>query len=190
MAEIDTSDLSAATLTRFGTNDAARAALDAVLVASRHYCRWHVSPVREADALTLDGPAGRVLDLPTRKLNNLTSVTENGAALDVTKLEWSENGSVRKLSGARWTDRYRAIVVTINHGYTEEEAADWRKAILDMVDTVSYAYITNSDDGVMKRKRVDDVEYEWFDFAAAAGQAVYAVSSVLDAYRLPEVLFV
>lgn len=192
MAEIATTDLSAATLARFGSTPAAQAALDAVLVAARRYCGWHVSPVREDDELTLDGPGGGVLDLPTRKLNALTGAVEAGSTLDVTKLDWAQDGPhgapVRKQSGARWSCRYRSIVVTIDHGYTEAEAADWRKAIIDMVNTVSYSSATSSD--ALKRKKVDDVEYEWFDFASAAGDAVYSTSSVLDAYRISEVMFI
>lgn len=188
MAEIATDALSAATLERFGSEEAAQAALDAVLVAARRYCGWHVSPVREDDELVLDGPGISVLDLPTRKLIALTGVVEAGTELDVAKLDWSVNGSVRKQSGVSWSCRYRSIEATIDHGYTEAEAADWRKAIIDMVTTVSYSASTTEDG--LKRKKVDDVEYEWFDFASAAGEAVYSVSAVLDGYQLPEVLFV
>ena len=188
MAEIVTDNLSAATQARFGSPEAAQAAIDAVLVAARGYCGWHVSPARADDELVLDGPGISVLDLPTRRLTALTEVVEGSTELDVTKLDWSEAGSVRKQSGSAWSNRYRSIEVVIDHGYTEEEAADWRKAIVDMVNIVSYSAST-SDDG-LKRKKVDDVEYEWFDFASAAGDAVCSVSAVLDRYRLPEVLFV
>lgn len=188
MAEIATSDLSAATLARFGSEEAAQAALDAVLVAARHYCGWHVSPVIEDAELILDGPGISVLDLPTKRLTALTEVVEVSTELDVAKLDWSENGAVRKQSGSAWSNRYRSIEVVIDHGYTEAEAADWRKAIIDMVNIVSYSASTSSDG--LKRKKVDDVEYEWFDFASAAGDAVYSVSAVLDRYQLPRVLFV
>ena len=188
MAEIATTDLSAATLTRFVNIEAAQSAIDAVLVAARGHCGWHVSPVREDDELVLDGPGVSVLDLPTGKLNALTEVVEGSTELEVDKLDWSETGAVRKQSGTTWSRRYRSVEVVIDHGYTEEEAADWRKAIVDMVNIVSYSAST-SDDG-LKRKKVDDVEYEWFDFASAAGDAVYSASAVLDKYQLPEVLFV
>ncbi len=186
--EITADDLPDSVRDRFGDDDAAQAAVDAVLVAARHYCGWHVSPVREDDEITLDGPGACVLDLPTRKLIELTEVTEATTAVDVARLDWSENGSVRKRSGASWTGRYRAVTVTMTHGFTEDEAADWRRAIIGMVTTLSYNASTSSDG--LKRKKVDDVEYEWFDFASAAGDAVYSVAAVLDAYRLPEVLFV
>lgn len=195
MAEIATTDLSAATLARFGSTPAAQAAINAVLAAARRYCGWWVSPAKTADVVTLDGPVGQIVDLPTRKLTALTSVVEAGTTLDVTKLDWSADGPhgapIRKQSGARWSSRYRSIVVTMNHGFTEAEAADWRKAIIDMVTTVSYSYVNaSSGNDALKRKRVDDVEYEWFDFASAAAESVYSVSAVLDAYRISGVMLV
>lgn len=194
MAEIAITDLSSATMARFGNdNDVAQAALDAVLVAARHHCRWHVSPVRSDDEITLDGPSVSVLDLPTRKLNDLTSVVELGASLDVTKLDWATDGPhgapVRKQSGACWSNRYRSIVVTMDHGFTEAEAADWRRAIVSMVDSISYLYVGSGGNAGLKVKKVDDIQYEWFDFASAADKAVYSVESVLDAYRIHEVMF-
>ena len=183
------SDLPAATLARFDSTEAAQAAIDAVLAAARRYCGWHVSPVMVGDEFTLDGPGTHVLDLPTGKLVALTSIVEDGVTLDVTKVDWSTYGWLRKQTRSLWSSRYRAITVVIDHGYTEEEAPDWRKAIIDMVNTVLHSASTSGDG--LKRKLVDDVEYEWFDFAAAAaGQAVYSVSAVLDGYKLPEVLFV
>lgn len=190
MAEIATDDLPAATLARFGSDESAQAALDAVLVAARNYCGWHVSPERENDAVVLDGPGISVLDLPTRKLTALTEVVEGGIELDVAKLDWSDKGAVRKQAGTCWSSRYRSIEVVMNHGYTEAEAADWRKAIVDMVNTVSYGAATASSGDALKRKKVDNVEYEWFDFASAADEAIYTVAATLERYRLPEVLFV
>lgn len=187
MAEIGLSDLASATKTRLGGDVPAQAALDAVLVAARRHCGWHVSPVKTGDVLTLDGPGIGALDLPTGKLNALTSVVENGTSLDVARLDWSKTGVVRKQSGAWWSSRYRSIVAIITHGFTEAEAVDWRRTIIAMVDAVSYASAAVGEDGPLKRKKVDDVEYEWFD--AAAEQALLSVSAVLDAYRLPEVLF-
>ena len=194
MAEIGPEDLPAAALERFGDNDVAQAAIDAVLAAARAHCGWHVSPEREGDVLTLDGPGGRVLDLPTRKLTTLGEIVENGVERDVSTLAWSQNGSVRKRSGGCWSGVYRSIEATITHGYTEVEAADWRAAIVAMVVEVSYSAVdTSSGDtsGALKRKKIDDVEYEWSDqgLAQAAASAVYSVESTLDRYRLPEVLF-
>ncbi len=194
MAEIGPGDLSAAALDRFGDDDVAQDAIDAVLTAARAHCGWHVSPEIEDAEITLDGPGGGVLDLPTGRLTALTGVVEDGVERDVTSLAWSRNGSVRKRSGGRWSGTYRSIEVTITHGYPEVEAADWRAAIIAMVTEVSYSAVdTSSGDtsGALKRKKVDDVEYEWSDqaLAQAAASAVYSVESTLDRYRLPEVLF-
>lgn len=193
MAELAVEDLPADVVARFPDEETAGQALESVLVSARRYCGWHVSPVKEADELTLDGPAGLVLDLPTGRLTDLTEVVESGTTLDVAKLNWSHNGSVRKRSNRCWTHLYRSVEVTITHGYTEEEAVDWRKAIIDMVAEVSLL-ATDTDgetSGPLKRKRIDDVEYEWSDqaIASAADAAVYSVASVLDGYRLHSVVF-
>lgn len=190
MAELTINDLPASTRARFASDSETQAALDAALVAARRYCGWHVSPVKTGDIATLDGPCGRVLDLPTRKLLALTAVTENGNTVDVDKLEWSQNGSVRKLSGASWSYRYRSIVATMTHGFTEAEAADWRKAIVTMIDAMVPG-AAGENGGTLVRKRVDDVEYEWSDgdLAAAADRAVYSVSNVLNSYQLVPVVF-
>jgi hypothetical protein len=192
MAELTVGDLPAVTRARFVDDDAAQAALGAVLVAARRYCRWHVSPARTAEEVTLDGGGGRVLTLPTRRMTALSSVSENGTELDLDVLEWSETGSVRKCSGRSWSCRYRSIEATFDHGYTEDEAADWRKAIVDMVNEVSILMSNTSGDtaGPLKRKHVDDVEYEWSDqLSAAAERAVYSVTYVLDSYQIFPVLF-
>lgn len=185
MAELELNDLPNSVRDRFENDADAQAALDAALVAARRYCRWHVSPLLEAAEVLLDGPCGALLDLPTRKLVDLTEVTEDGTARDVTTLDWSENGSVRKQSGACWSCRYRSIAVTMDHGYTEAEAADWRQAILTMIDDMSSPNAENA--GPLVRKKVDDVEYQW---DAAAEQALLSVGYVLDSYRLFPVLFV
>ena len=139
MAELTPTDVETYTQGRLHRDDSETARmLTAALAAARRYCGWHVSPVKAGEVLTLDGPRGRVLDLPTRKLLDLTSITEDGRDLDVDgALNWSENGSVRKRSGGRWSGCYRSIVATITHGYTEEEAADWRQAVLSSIDQVS-----------------------------------------------------
>lgn len=165
MTELTTDDLPTAVLDRFEDGDAAQAAIDTALVAARRYCGWHVSPVRENEDLTsIDGPGGRVLSLPTLNLIEVVSVDELGTAVDVTKLDRSQRkGTLTKPWGCCWTGRDGAISVTITHGFTEAEAMDWRSAILALVDARSQA--STRDGGDMKRKKVDDVEYEWFETA-------------------------
>lgn len=165
MAEIAPADLPTAVLARFDAADdyaAAQAAIDTALVAARRYCGWHVSPVRVDESINLDGPGGRVLSLPTLNLLAVTSVTEHGTAVDVSGLDLSRRkGTLTKQFGC-WSDRDGSITAVITHGFAEAEAADWRAAIIELVDARSQGS-TDRDTGDLKRKKVDDVELEWFE---------------------------
>lgn len=173
MAELLYSDLPADVLARFADTTAAQKAIDTALVAARRFCGWHVSPVRASEALTeLDGPGGRVLSLPTLNLTAVASVTELGVAVDVTTLDRSRRkGTLTKQSGW-WTCRDGAISATITHGFTEAEALDWRAAILELVD--AWSEVSTRDGSDMKRKKVDDVEYEWFETAISTSAELAA----------------
>lgn len=188
MPEIVIADLPAATRARFGSDDAAQAALDAVLAAARRYCGWHVHPAR-TESLVLDGPGGHVLDLPSLMLTDVVHVLEDGRELDVNTLDWATSGphGARIMKRSNWTARYRGVTATITHGY--DEAPDWVRSIIEMVDSLSMGSV-GSDGGPLKRKTVDDVTLEWFDFGAGANVAVYSTAAVLDAYKIEGVLFV
>lgn len=135
MADLTVDDLPESVLAAFGDDDVAQLALDAALAEARRYCGWPVSPVIEDDEITVDGPGGRVLRLPTMNLLEVTELIENGVALDVTKLDVSRRkGTVEKYPYGWWTGRNGAITVTMTHGFTEAEAADWRAAILSIVE--------------------------------------------------------
>ena len=168
MPELDTADLPAEVLARFDNNAVtAQAAIDSTLSAARRYCGWHVSPVRTDDPVEMDGPGGRVLSLPTLNLISVASVTELGATVDVTRLDRSRRkGTLTKRYGC-WSRRDGAITATITHGFTEEEAADWRAAILAVVGERSLADSRDDsarrDDPRLATKKVDDVQYNWFD---------------------------
>lgn len=188
MGELTTADVTAFTKGRLTGGDAQRF-LDAALAVARRECMWHVTPVRDQDTLTLDGPGKSLLSLPTRKLLALDELSENGVAADVTKLTWSETGSVRKASGYCWSGKYRSISVKMTHGFTETEAADWRNAVLSMVDAMSQMPIPTTggrSDNELTRKKVGEVEYMWSDgkLLELAEKAMYSVSSVIDWYRL------
>jgi hypothetical protein len=137
--------------------------LNRALAAARRYCEWHVTPVKAIHVVTLDGPCGRVLMLPTLRLapNGLTSVVEDGVTLNLADIRVSAGGPVRlrKKSRARWSSNYSSIVVTMTHGYLEADAEDWRMAVLDAVDRFSQNVGTRG----LKRYIVDDVERDWFD---------------------------
>jgi len=161
VAELAPADLPAAVRARFADDTAAQAAINEVLAAARRYCGWHVSPVQVDQVFELDGPGGHVLSLPTLSLNAVASVTELGVAVDVTMLDRSRRkGTLTKQFG-RWTGRDGAITATVTHGYTEAEASDWRRGVIAVVDARSQPMLR--DDSGLKRKHVDDVEYEWFE---------------------------
>lgn len=184
MAELAAADLSAYTGGRLLANDAnTAAALSAALAAARRYVGWTVSPVATA-TVTVDGPGGVLLSLPSRHLLSISALAEDGAAVDVTTLDISRRGTVRKESGARWTARPGGISVTMSHGYTEAEAADWRRAVLALADAMAAQSSGNRETPDLTSKKVDDVEYQWGAELLSTDERLAAMFS---AYRiLPE----
>lgn len=164
VAELAYIDLPDEVLARFADEDAAAAAINTALVTARRFCGWHVSPVRTNDKLIdIDGPGGPVLSLPTLNLISVSAVTELGVAVNVATLDRSRRtGTLTKQSGC-WTARAGAITATITHGFTEAEAADWRAAIVSLVDLMSQQVATIRAGVDMIVKKVDDVEYRWSD---------------------------
>ncbi len=175
MAELAPSDLPASVRGLFATDNEAQDAINAVLAAARRYCGWVVSPVAENVQVVVDGPGGRVLSLPTLNLITLSAVDEDGADWAPTDLRASRLGLVRKRSGMSWTSAYGAITATMTHGFTETEAADWRRAVVKLVGQREQS---SRDSGDLKRKKIDDVEYEWFE-------GVVSVDSELSALFAP-----
>lgn len=147
---------------------------DVARSAARRFCGWHVTPEREDDVVTIDGPGSGLLVLPTLRLVELTAVVEHGVTLNVgTDLQVSARGLVRKRSGARWSDCFGGIVVTMTHGFDEQEAADFNAAV------ASYAERTAGD----KPRVVGPVQ--WDPVAMAPGSAFsVAERSLLEQYRL------
>ena len=78
----------------------------------RGYCHWHIAPTR-TETITVDGPGGDLLALPTQRLTDVASITNDGTV--VTDPEWSQSGLVR--IGYRWSSKMRGVVATITHGY-------------------------------------------------------------------------
>lgn len=174
MAELTAANLSAYTKGRLPADATTQDLLDAALSAARRWCGWHVSPVRTDDDLVVDGPGGRVLSLPTLNLIALSAVTECGVALDVARLDVSRRkGTVEKHPYGNWTDRDGAITVTMTHGFTEAEAADWRRAVLRLADLMDRDD-TQRGGGDMIMKRIDDVQYQW-------AQGIISTDSRLEA---------
>lgn len=147
----------------------------AALAAARRYCGWIVTPPVE-EVITVDGPGGRVLSLPTMQLTEVTAVVEDGTALDVTTLRWSvTRGQIYKKSGACWTSAAGAISVSMTHGY--ETAPDFDAAVAQA--SLSLASAGTRTDLALKSKKVDDVTYEWYQMASS-----YLPESLLAPYRI------
>ena len=199
MAELSVVDVEDFTNGRLRSDDPEVARmLEAALVTARRYCGWVVTPVT-ADEVTLDGPGSRILMLPTRKLVTLTSVSERGAPLSLNSLSATPGGppgitsrpaAVRKSSGGWWGRDYQSIEVAMTHGYTEEEAADWRYGVLSMVDEMGQIQMSGTSELDIVSKKVDDVTYRWADrYSNAAESALYSSMRIFEGYRLPPVEF-
>lgn len=107
----------------------------------RSWCGWHIAPSRTED-LTVDGPGGFSVVLPTLYLTDVTQVTEDGDVVDDSFYYWSQAGFLRcvgdSVSGHlwRWTDHPRGLVVSVVHGYPEVPAEVTRvvQALADRLD--------------------------------------------------------
>ncbi|SRX93565.1 hypothetical protein MSP7336_01804 [Mycobacterium shimoidei] len=156
--------------------------LDAALDAARRFCGWHVTPVI-TDEVTLDGPGGHVLSLPTMRLVELTELSEDGTALNVDDLAVSPRGLVQKRCG-RWSHNYGSITAKMKHGY--DEATDFQAAVLELVDRMASQVgkvIGNS--GPPVEERVDDVVMRWV-LTISSNHDLFDMlnHTLLDRYRL------
>jgi hypothetical protein len=98
--------------------------------------------------------------------------------------------SVRKKNRGWWSDQYQSIQVVASSGYTEAEAADWRQAVLSMVDQMAALGSTGRADSDLVSKKVDDVTYTYGSpYAAMAQESILGMSSIFDDYRLPRLEF-
>ena len=146
----------------------------AALAAARRYCGWAVTPSEDV-TVTVDGPGGPVLSLPSLHVTEVTEVIEDGVTLDVADLRVSRNGQIRKRSGAYWTAAYGAVEVTMTHGFTT--APDFDAAVEQAATALSGA--ASRDDASLKRKKVGEVENEWFE-----GASQFLNTSLLAPYRI------
>ena len=161
MADLDGSDLDLFTNGRV-TDDKAESLVAAALASARRYAGWPVSPVA-TETVTLDGPGGWRLFLKTRKVTAISSVVENGVTLTIPSqvVKSADVPGMLIRRGACWTTEPSSIVVTFSHGYTEDEAKDWRRAVLTLADMMSREGSRDSPDLVLKK--IDDVQYQWSD---------------------------
>lgn len=137
MPELSAADLERYTQGRLHRDDdETKRILAEGLSTARGYCGWPVTPV-QSSTLTLDGPGGRVLRLPTLRLVEVTSITEDGITIAPADLHISPKGMLRKKSGARWSCQFGAIEVTFEHGHAAAE--DFDGAVLSYCDRASLA---------------------------------------------------
>jgi hypothetical protein len=107
-AQRDLSDVEAGTVTLLLASASARI---------RSFCRWQVWPIETDDALECNGTGAREMVLPVRKLIDLTNIAEDGTDLDPDAYTWTRMGTIKRVDGARWTDRDRGLIVTASHGF-------------------------------------------------------------------------
>jgi hypothetical protein len=186
VAELSVDDVAAYTGGRLAANDPnTQQMLDAALAAARWEVGWHVSPVRVGDVVKLDGPGGCKLRLPfTQKIVNLTEVIDGGSTLDLTPgtgdvIQSAQVPWLLIRQRGSWSCRYNDIQVTLDHGFTEAEAADWRQAILGLVDQMSTMATVGRPDSELTSKQVDDVVYKWNPTPLLPG-----IEPILAQYRL------
>lgn len=121
---------SAGTGGKFAENDPrVQPLIDGATRAIRRYCGWHIAG-EYTETLTLDGPGGSILSMPTLHVKEIVEMTERETVLDVANLEWSVKGMVRRRHGC-WTDRFRGITVELTHGF--EDAPDVVQIIQQVV---------------------------------------------------------
>lgn len=155
---------------------------DVARSVARRFCGWHVTPVREDDEVTLDGPGSQLLVLPTLRLVELVSVVEDGVTIDVADLFVSARGLVRKKSGAWWSRNYGAIVVTMTHGF--DDAAGLEDGAIDYAQGFNAAVASFAARSGGAQPRVVG-PFQWEPTAMDAASAfTVAERSLLEQYRL------
>ena len=97
-----------------------------------------------AGRLTPVRVGGDILYLKTKKLISVQQITEDGVAVDMSNIQWQTGGEVYKTNHQPWTTNYAGSVaqntginITYTHGYSEKEAADWRRIVLSVADRMS-----------------------------------------------------
>jgi hypothetical protein len=102
----------------------------ATVAEVRAFCGWHIAP-EVTETITRDGTGSSVLVLPTLRLVDVVSITNDGTA--VTDPEWSVSGMVRAYC---WTWKLRGIVAEITHGF-EEWPAELLAVMAEMASATS-----------------------------------------------------
>jgi hypothetical protein len=166
----------------------APAPTDQAVAAVRAYCGWHIAPAR-TETLTVDGPGGNTLCLPTLHVTAVAKVTENGTDLDPdTGYNWSEAGIIRRSWSTNttsgycgwWTTNLRGISVELTHGYTE-----WPIELAGIIQAVADR-IGDNPTGLEQQTVGPFTEKYTTSGGGGAGSAFGAADeAVLTRYKLP-----
>lgn len=153
-------------------------AITGASAAVRRYCGWHVWPQLTEVSLTLDGPGGRVLELPSMQVQDVRSITQHDVLLDPSMYDWSELGEV-ELCWGHWSHRYRSIVAVIDHGY--DEVPDLCRVVLAMITRE-----LSSPSGAT-REQAGQVAVSWAITSPGVSGGIAVMQpeyAVLDAFRI------
>lgn len=112
-------------------SDGSREALVAQATAAiRRFCGWHIAP-SVTQTITLDGPGGGVLALPSLYVTDVASVTSDGSLLVATDdYTWNAYGLLNRTATTwcglpwRWSFAQRGVQVTFTHGYDLADVPD------------------------------------------------------------------
>lgn len=85
--------------------------------AIRLWCGWHVAPVIE-ETVTLDSEGSASLRLPTGRLITANGLKVDGVPVPDDAWDYSTAGMIRLRRGV-FPDRFRAVEVTITHGWPQ-----------------------------------------------------------------------
>lgn len=154
----------------FGTSTPEQAATQAI----RDYCGWHVAPVI-TDTLTLDGTGTDTVLLPSRRVEAIETVKVEGTELEADAFEWSADGLLRRRDRC-WPDRYRALEVTLRHGFAD------MSALADVVASI-VARVKIDPTGALANQRAGTQAVS-FTAGATGGGLMRSEKERLDPYRL------
>jgi hypothetical protein len=163
---------------------------DTAIAYVQTYCGWHIAP-SVTETLTLDGPGGNVLVLPSLYVTDVSAITEDGTVLadgtdpDVpADYTWSQAGIVRRSwatgiwsgwCGVWWTSQLRGIQVDLTHGYDT-----WPLDLAAVIGTISERVKDNP-------SNLEQITVGPFSEKYATGGASISDGDlmVLNKYRLP-----
>ncbi|MFF7683166.1 hypothetical protein ACFZA2_10425 [Microbacterium sp. NPDC007973] len=89
--------------------------------AVRRFCGWHVAPIID-ETMILDGSGGRDIFLPSLRVVDLLTVTNDGQ--NVTASVDTSRAGILRLTTGTWTDRLGRVTVTLRHGYDLDEVPE------------------------------------------------------------------